>query len=189
MQWNMACWQFSPQFLTYSEFGSKIILLKPIIKVLPKLFESRDKAVRDEAKLIAVEIYRWIRDALRHPLQNINSVQVRHRFLSFLHKVYLHRDVFLTCNGWYSILTHNYFLFLRFKYVKFLSIDFSAVTVYLSVCLSVSLLERKSWVLHILDRTMFCFVLCLWNISIPCIPALLVLNLYQFKRYLYNSVE
>nr|XP_042131633.1 cytoskeleton-associated protein 5 isoform X1 [Peromyscus maniculatus bairdii]XP_042131634.1 cytoskeleton-associated protein 5 isoform X1 [Peromyscus maniculatus bairdii] len=60
-----------------SEFGSKIILLKPIIKVLPKLFESRDKAVRDEAKLIAVEIYRWIRDALRHPLQNINSVQLK----------------------------------------------------------------------------------------------------------------
>ncbi|EPY83998.1 cytoskeleton-associated protein 5 isoform a [Camelus ferus] len=58
-----------------SEFGSKIILLKPIIKVLPKLFESREKAVRDEAKLIAVEIYRWIRDALRPPLQNINSVQ------------------------------------------------------------------------------------------------------------------
>lgn len=64
---------------TSSEFGSKIILLKPIIKVLPKLFESREKAVRDEAKLIAVEIYRWIRDALRPPLQNINSVQVRHK--------------------------------------------------------------------------------------------------------------
>uniref|UniRef100_A0A670J340 Cytoskeleton associated protein 5 n=1 Tax=Podarcis muralis TaxID=64176 RepID=A0A670J340_PODMU len=59
-----------------SEFGSKIISLKPIIKVLPKLFESREKAVRDEAKLLAVEIYRWIRDALRPPLQNINSVQV-----------------------------------------------------------------------------------------------------------------
>lgn len=66
-------------FFTSSEFGSKIILLKPIIKVLPKLFESREKAVRDEAKLIAVEIYRWIRDALRPPLQNINSVQVRHK--------------------------------------------------------------------------------------------------------------
>lgn len=63
-------------FLTFSEFGSKIISLKPIIKVLPKLFESREKAVRDEAKLLAVEIYRWIRDALRPPLQNINSVQV-----------------------------------------------------------------------------------------------------------------
>ncbi|XP_023612399.1 cytoskeleton-associated protein 5 isoform X2 [Myotis lucifugus] len=60
-----------------SEFGSKIILLKPIIKVLPKLFESRDKGVRDEAKLIAVEIYRWIRDVLRPPLQNINSVQLK----------------------------------------------------------------------------------------------------------------
>ncbi|XP_040836133.1 cytoskeleton-associated protein 5 isoform X2 [Ochotona curzoniae] len=60
-----------------SEFGSKIILLKPIIKVLPKLFESREKPIRDEAKLIAVEIYRWIRDALRHPLQNINSVQLK----------------------------------------------------------------------------------------------------------------
>lgn len=61
----------------FSEFGSKIITLKPVVKVLPKLFESREKAVRDEAKLLAVEIYRWIRDALRAPLQNINSVQVK----------------------------------------------------------------------------------------------------------------
>ncbi|XP_077317554.1 cytoskeleton-associated protein 5 isoform X2 [Lithobates pipiens] len=60
-----------------SEFGSKIVPLKPIIKVLPKLFESREKAVRDEAKLLAVEIYRWIRDALRPPLQNINPVQLK----------------------------------------------------------------------------------------------------------------
>lgn len=50
--------------------------LKPVVKVLPKQFESREKAVRDEAKLLAVEIYRWIRDALRPSLQNINSVQV-----------------------------------------------------------------------------------------------------------------
>lgn len=83
----LTSWVFFPQCLTSSEFGSKIILLKPIIKVLPKLFESREKAVRDEAKLIAVEIYRWIRDALRPPLQNINSVQVRHRvFWLSLHK-------------------------------------------------------------------------------------------------------
>ncbi|XP_016296513.1 cytoskeleton-associated protein 5-like [Sinocyclocheilus anshuiensis] len=59
------------------EFGSKIITLKPVVKVLPKLFESREKAIRDEAKLLAVEIYRWIRDALRAPLQNINSVQLK----------------------------------------------------------------------------------------------------------------
>ena len=46
------------------------------MKLLPKLFESREKAVRDEAKLLAVEVYKWIRDALRTPLQHINSVQV-----------------------------------------------------------------------------------------------------------------
>ncbi|XP_040894038.1 cytoskeleton-associated protein 5 isoform X2 [Toxotes jaculatrix] len=60
-----------------SEFGSKIVTLKPVVKVLPKQFESREKAVRDEAKLLAVEIYRWIRDALRPSLQNINSVQLK----------------------------------------------------------------------------------------------------------------
>lgn len=53
-----------------------MVTLKPLVKVLPKQFESREKAVREEAKLLAVEIYRWIRDALRPSLQNINSVQV-----------------------------------------------------------------------------------------------------------------
>uniref|UniRef100_A0A8C5CAU8 TOG domain-containing protein n=1 Tax=Gadus morhua TaxID=8049 RepID=A0A8C5CAU8_GADMO len=60
-----------------SEFGSKIVTLKPVVKVLPKQFESREKAVRDEAKLLAIEIFRWIRDALRPPLQGINSVQLK----------------------------------------------------------------------------------------------------------------
>uniref|UniRef100_A0A3P8QCL6 TOG domain-containing protein n=1 Tax=Astatotilapia calliptera TaxID=8154 RepID=A0A3P8QCL6_ASTCA len=60
-----------------SEFGSKIVTLKPVVKILPKQFESREKAVRDEAKLLAVEIYKWIRDALRPSLQNINSVQLK----------------------------------------------------------------------------------------------------------------
>ncbi|XP_034389855.1 cytoskeleton-associated protein 5 isoform X2 [Cyclopterus lumpus] len=60
-----------------SEYGSKIVTLKPVVKVLSKQFESREKAVRDEVKLLAVEIYKWIRDALRPPLQNINSVQLK----------------------------------------------------------------------------------------------------------------
>ncbi|XP_034541415.1 cytoskeleton-associated protein 5 isoform X2 [Notolabrus celidotus] len=60
-----------------SEFGSKIVTLKPVVKALPKQFESREKAVRDEAKLLAIEIYKWIRDALRAPLQSINSVQLK----------------------------------------------------------------------------------------------------------------
>lgn len=58
-------------------FGPKIMTLKPVVKVLPKLFESREKAVRDEAKLLAIEVYRWIRDAVRPALQNINSVQLK----------------------------------------------------------------------------------------------------------------
>ncbi|XP_061677746.1 cytoskeleton-associated protein 5 isoform X2 [Syngnathoides biaculeatus] len=60
-----------------SEFGSKIITLKPVVKILPKQFESREKAVRDEAKMLAIEIYKWIRDALRPSLQNINSVLLK----------------------------------------------------------------------------------------------------------------
>ncbi|XP_068460140.1 cytoskeleton-associated protein 5 isoform X3 [Clinocottus analis] len=60
-----------------SEFGSKIVMLKPVVKVLPKQFESREKAVRDEVKLLAVEIYKWIRDALRPPLQNITPLQLK----------------------------------------------------------------------------------------------------------------
>uniref|UniRef100_A0A8C5I5R7 TOG domain-containing protein n=1 Tax=Gouania willdenowi TaxID=441366 RepID=A0A8C5I5R7_GOUWI len=60
-----------------SEFGSKIVTLKPVVKILSKQFESREKAVREEAKLLAVEIYKWIRDALRPPLQGINSVQLK----------------------------------------------------------------------------------------------------------------
>ncbi|KAM4603075.1 cytoskeleton-associated protein 5-like [Polymixia lowei] len=59
------------------EFGAKTVAVKPIVKVLPKLFESREKAVRDEAKQLAVEVYRWIRDALRPSLQSINSVQLK----------------------------------------------------------------------------------------------------------------
>uniref|UniRef100_A0A8C5B7T5 Cytoskeleton-associated protein 5-like n=1 Tax=Gadus morhua TaxID=8049 RepID=A0A8C5B7T5_GADMO len=59
------------------EFGAKTVTLKPIVKVLPKLFESRDKAVRDEARLLAVEVYRWIRDALRPSLQTLTPVQLK----------------------------------------------------------------------------------------------------------------
>ncbi|EDO43210.1 predicted protein [Nematostella vectensis] len=60
-----------------SLFGGKIFLLKPIVKVLPKLFDHSDKSVREEAKLLAIEIYQWIRDALRQQLQNIKPVQLK----------------------------------------------------------------------------------------------------------------
>lgn len=47
------------------EFGSKVITIKPLVKKIPVLFSDRDKAVRDEARLMVVEIYRWIGPALR----------------------------------------------------------------------------------------------------------------------------
>lgn len=47
------------------EFGSKIISVKPLVKKITLLFADRDKAVRDEARLMVIEMYRWIGAALR----------------------------------------------------------------------------------------------------------------------------
>lgn len=55
------------------EFGAKVINVKPLIKKIPALFSDRDKTVRDEAKLMVVEIYRWIGGALRY--SDINLLQ------------------------------------------------------------------------------------------------------------------
>lgn len=60
-----------------SEFGGKVFSLKPIVKVLPKLFDHSDKTVREEAKALAIEIYKWIRDILKSQLQNIKPVQLK----------------------------------------------------------------------------------------------------------------
>ncbi|XP_023239725.1 cytoskeleton-associated protein 5-like [Centruroides sculpturatus] len=57
-------------------FGLHVVNIKPLIKVLPKLFEDRDKTVREEAKLLMVEIYRWIKDAIRPQLQSLKPVQI-----------------------------------------------------------------------------------------------------------------
>ncbi len=35
-------------FVNFSEFGGKIFTLKPVVKVLPKLFDHSDKNVREE---------------------------------------------------------------------------------------------------------------------------------------------
>lgn len=39
------------------------------------MLEDRDKAVRDESKQLAVELYRWVKDALRPLLQSLKPVQ------------------------------------------------------------------------------------------------------------------
>ena len=52
-----------------NEFSSKTMPIKPVIKFVPKLLEDRDKIVRDEAKLLAIEMYRWAGNAIMPQLQ------------------------------------------------------------------------------------------------------------------------
>ncbi|XP_044257889.1 protein mini spindles [Tribolium madens] len=58
------------------EFGTKIINVKPLVKKIPDLFSDREKAVRDEARLMVIEIYRWIGGALRPQLNSLKPVQI-----------------------------------------------------------------------------------------------------------------
>ncbi|XP_071809133.1 cytoskeleton-associated protein 5-A-like isoform X2 [Asterias amurensis] len=59
------------------DFGSKVIQLKPVVRSFGKLLEHSDKNVREEAKLLAVELYRWIGNALKPSLSNIKPVQMK----------------------------------------------------------------------------------------------------------------
>lgn len=47
------------------QFGCKTVDPKPILKVLPKAFGHADKNVRAEATTLAVEFYRWLREAMK----------------------------------------------------------------------------------------------------------------------------
>ncbi|XP_076313305.1 msps cytoskeleton-associated protein 5 [Tachypleus tridentatus] len=58
------------------QFGPKVIAIKPLMKWIPKLLEDRDKNVREETKQLTVEVYRWIKDALKPQLQSLKPVQL-----------------------------------------------------------------------------------------------------------------
>ncbi|KAI1084282.1 armadillo-type protein [Whalleya microplaca] len=49
----------------FHNYGCKIVDPKPVLKVLPKAFGHADKNVRAEATNLAVELYRWLRDAMK----------------------------------------------------------------------------------------------------------------------------
>lgn len=46
--------------LALKKFGNKVITLKPLIKQIPVLLGDRDKNVREEGKLMIVEIFRYL---------------------------------------------------------------------------------------------------------------------------------
>lgn len=50
--------------------------MKVLLKRLPTLLEDRDKNVRDESKILAVEIFKWIGPVLKTQLSSLKPVQV-----------------------------------------------------------------------------------------------------------------
>jgi len=49
----------------YHAYGCKTVEPKPVIKLLPKVFGHADKNVRVEAQNLTVELYRWLREAMK----------------------------------------------------------------------------------------------------------------------------
>ncbi|RYP76824.1 hypothetical protein DL771_001560 [Monosporascus sp. 5C6A] len=49
----------------FHNYGCKIVDPKPALKILPKAFGHADKNVRAEATNLAVEFYRWLREAMK----------------------------------------------------------------------------------------------------------------------------
>ena len=49
----------------YHNFGVKIVEPKPLLKSLPKVFGHADKNVRAEAQNLTVELYRWLKEAMK----------------------------------------------------------------------------------------------------------------------------
>ena len=71
--------KINTQFLkcsNFRDFGHKAIGIKPIVKQIQKLLEDRDKNVREETKLMVIEMYRWVGAALKPQLANLKPVQV-----------------------------------------------------------------------------------------------------------------
>ncbi|KAI4195100.1 MAG: hypothetical protein LQ346_003524 [Caloplaca aetnensis] len=49
----------------FHAYGIKVVDPKPVLKALPKVFGHADKNVRAEAQNLAVELYRWLREAMK----------------------------------------------------------------------------------------------------------------------------
>ncbi|KAJ2873191.1 hypothetical protein GGH93_003409 [Coemansia aciculifera] len=58
-------------------FGVKLINLKALLKALAKPFAHKDSAVRTETQHLAVELYRWMRQAILPSLQDLPPVLLK----------------------------------------------------------------------------------------------------------------
>lgn len=62
---KIVCGCISACTTALKEFGNKVITVKPLVKKVPTLFADRDKGVRDEARALVIEIYKWIGPAIK----------------------------------------------------------------------------------------------------------------------------
>jgi len=62
--------------LALKEFGPRVINMKPLIKKIANFLEDRDKTVREEGKMMVVEMYRWIGDRLKQQLNMLKPVHI-----------------------------------------------------------------------------------------------------------------
>ncbi|GAM20323.1 hypothetical protein SAMD00019534_034980 [Acytostelium subglobosum LB1] len=58
-------------------FGPKVVQVKLIFKQYQPWFEHRDKAVREEATALMVEIYRWMKKAILPLIESLNPIQLK----------------------------------------------------------------------------------------------------------------
>ncbi|KAK7421479.1 hypothetical protein QQX98_002178 [Neonectria punicea] len=49
----------------FHNYGCKVVDPKPVLKALPKAFGAADKNIRAEATALTVELYRWLREAIK----------------------------------------------------------------------------------------------------------------------------
>lgn len=49
----------------YHAYGVKVVEPKPVLKALPKMYGHADKNVRTEAQNLTVELYRWLKEAMK----------------------------------------------------------------------------------------------------------------------------
>ncbi|KAJ2746596.1 hypothetical protein GGI20_001245 [Coemansia sp. BCRC 34301] len=64
-------------------FGVKFVNLKVLLKSLAKPFAHKDNAVREETQQLAVELYRWMRQAILPSLQDLTPVLLKDLELRF----------------------------------------------------------------------------------------------------------
>ncbi|CAG8520285.1 7962_t:CDS:10 [Acaulospora colombiana] len=60
-----------------SLYGAKTVNIKPILKIIPKLFAHTDKNVRAEGTQLVIELYKWLGPAISSYLSDLKPVQVK----------------------------------------------------------------------------------------------------------------